>query len=479
MSESTTSPTPSSPDPRVPIPQKVAYGLGSFNDLWGNWLYPSLVWPVFNIFLHVNPALVSTALMVNRLVDALSDPFFGWLSDNTRSRFGRRRPFILIGSILAGLTFPLLFFVSPDWSEKQIFIYMLVSSGLFITIVSCFNMPYQSLGNEMTPDYEERTSVFAWKGAIQKPGEVVLFLAAAFVTWEIFNDPATGEADSLHAARVYTTIFGILIMVVGVVLFFTIKERYYETLVKENTKRISVADSIWKALKCRPFRAQLAMALAFGLGTSMLGVLGYYTTVYYVCHGDVALGSKWNIAMGFGNMIFGLIGIPIFARLADRYGKRHAMLAVQAFGVFAFISTWWLYDPNYPFLQVFASGLIAFTGASFWMLYGSIGADVIDYDELEHGMRREGAFAACGTYIMKVGLALGAGGSGFVLAATGFLAELGPDQSEETLTHMRLALAGIPIIGLVFAFLALRRFGLTRETVEDVRRQLEARRGKV
>ena len=150
------------PEDRVPTVQKAAYGLGTTNDMWGNWLYPSMVWPVFNIFLHVSPALVSMALMINRLADAVSDPFYGWLSDNTRSRFGRRRPFILIGSILSGLTLPALFFVSPSWSETTLFVYMLISSGVYITIVSCFNMPFQSLGNELTPDYHERTSVFAY-----------------------------------------------------------------------------------------------------------------------------------------------------------------------------------------------------------------------------------------------------------------------------------------------------------------------------
>ena len=75
----------------VPTGEKIAYGLGSTNDLWGNWLYPTLAWPVFNIFLHVSPQLVSIALMINRLVDGFTDPLFGWLSDNTRSRWGRRR----------------------------------------------------------------------------------------------------------------------------------------------------------------------------------------------------------------------------------------------------------------------------------------------------------------------------------------------------------------------------------------------------
>lgn len=91
------------PEDRVPLGQKIAYGLGTTNDMWGNWLYPGMVWPVFNMFLLVSPGLVSTAVMANRLIDAVADPIFGWMSDNTRSRWGRRRPYILFGSILSGL----------------------------------------------------------------------------------------------------------------------------------------------------------------------------------------------------------------------------------------------------------------------------------------------------------------------------------------------------------------------------------------
>ncbi|MCP4297598.1 MAG: hypothetical protein GY786_18525, partial [Proteobacteria bacterium] len=118
---------------KVPVKEKIAYGMGSWNDMWGNWMYMSVIWPVFNGFLHVSPKMIGLVLMVNRLIDAISDPFFGNLSDNFRSKFGRRRPFILIGAILAGLFFPLLFMVGPDWTEMQYVWYMIASTAVFIT----------------------------------------------------------------------------------------------------------------------------------------------------------------------------------------------------------------------------------------------------------------------------------------------------------------------------------------------------------
>jgi GPH family glycoside/pentoside/hexuronide:cation symporter len=466
------------PEDRVPLPQKIAYGLGTANDMWGSWLYPSIVWPVYNIFLHVSPSLVSLALMINRLADVVADPLIGWWSDNTRSRWGRRRPFILAGSVLAGLLLPALFLVQPGWSERAYFTYMAVSSAVYICVVAVFNIPYQSLGNELTPDYHERTVVFSFKNALQKVAEVGTFFAATFVTLSMFND-ASGRPDILRGAQVYTMILGGIMILVGIIVFAVVKERYYDKLVTKQTEQVKLTEGIWKCLRCRPFRAQIAMALAYGLGTSMVGALGYYLTVYYVCRGDVALGSKWNFGMGLASMVFGLAGIPVWARIARHLGKRTAMLAVQCAAILVFAGSWWLYNPEIPWIQLFAAGLIAFTQGGFWMLYGSMGPDVIDCDELETGKRREGAFTACGTWIMKVGLALGIGCSGFILDRTGFHAELGGDQAPEAIRNIRLLFAAIPIGGLLLAMFALARFGLTPARVGEIRAQLETRRGKV
>lgn len=463
---------------RVPTGQKIAYGLGTVNDMWGSWLYPSMVWPVFNIFLHVSPSLISLALMINRLVDAISDPFFGWVSDNTRSRWGRRRPYILIGSILAGLTLPMLFWVEPGWTEKGYFWYMVISSGIYITIVSAFNMPYQSLGNELTPDYNERTILFSFKSGIQKIPEIAMFFAAAFITLKIFND-STGQPDMLKGARIYSFILGGIMIVVGVLIFLFVKERYYDKIVTKQTEKTRLMETIWECIKIKPFRSQLAMALSYGLSTSMVGSLGYYLTVYYVCNGDVAVGSKWNFIMGLSNMALGLGGIPIFAMIARRMGKRRAMAVVQVSAVAVFLSSWFLYNPEMPWLQPAASGLIALTQAGFWMVYSSIGADVVDFDELVTGKRREGAFAACGTWIMKLGLAGGIGLSGVVLELTGFDSKLGGNQLPETIDAIRFYFLAFPIAGLIIAMIGLYCFRLTPEKMAEIRTQLEARRGAV
>ncbi len=515
MSESSAPLAPSAshataPEDRVPFLQKFGYGLGTFVDMWGHWLYPNIGFQVFALFLGVKPELVGLALIANRLFDALSDPLFGWLSDNTRTRLGRRRPYMLVGAVLAGLGLPLLVGVAPGWGSSTFlgyevsnyFWFMLVSSALYLPVVSCFNMPYVSLGNELTPDYHERTRLFSVKNAVQKIPEVGLFFAGQFFTmsvwvgatpgnlWEklgqLFTTTAAwapaadgSKPNMLLGAQVFCTIAGAVVLMMGLTSALLVRERYFKKLVAGKQEKISLRETLWETLKCQPFRIQVVMNLSYSLGLSMVGTLGLSATLYYVCQGNLSEGNVWNFWMGVSGMVFGFAGIPTFAWVARHFGKRHAMAAVFSTAILVFVATWWLYTPQVRWLQVFASGMIAFTGAGFWTLLYSILADVVDYDELQTGKRREGAFAGCNSWITKVGMALGGGISMFILGWIGFDAKLEGAQTPHTILMIRVLLAVIPIIGLGCALVALARFPLSQEKMADIRRQLEARRGKV
>ena len=293
------------------------------------------------------------------------------------------------------------------------------------------------------------------------------------------SDKTTGKPNLLRGAQVYCMILGALMVLVGIAVFSLVKERYYGSVAGRHQTKIAITETLYKTLSCRPFRVQLLMRLSYSIGTSMVGALGYYDTVYYVCHGNLVTATKWNTVMGLAGMGFGFIGIPTFAMIARRMGKRAGLMCVLGSAIVAFIGTWWFYNPSIPWLQIFASGLIAFTGAGFWTLEGSIGADVIDYDELSSGKRREGAFYSCTSWITKAGMALGVGASGVILASTGFDAKLEGAQSPHSLFMIRLLLAVIPIIGLVLSLMALSRFPLTQPKMFEIRSELEARRGKV
>jgi GPH family glycoside/pentoside/hexuronide:cation symporter len=497
------------PEDRVPLSQKLGYGVGTFFDMWGHWLYPTIAFQIFGLYLHVPQWQIGVAVIVNRVFDAVSDPVFGWLSDNARTRFGRRRPYMLVGTFLAGIGLPFLLAVGPGWGNTTIFgvefskyfWFMLISSAIYLPMVSCFNMPYQSLANELTPDYHERTTVFAFKNAIQKIPELGLFFFGAFFTKAVWVDadssnvfdrikllftsaaawssaPDGAKPNMLLGAQVYLAGCGIVLVICGILCVTLVRERYYVKLVANRTDKISIKDTLWQTLKCKPFLIQKLMDIGYNMGLSMVGTLGLAVTIYYVCKGNNSVGNYWNFWMGTAGMVLGFLGIPVFAFIARKLGKRRAMMCVLASAIVVFFATWRLYDPEIVWLQVLASGFIAFISAGYWMISGSIGADVMDYDELDGARRREGSFSACSSWINKVGMAVGAGVSFFILEWIGFDSNAAR-QSDYTIFMIRFLLAAIPIVGLSLSLFALTKFPLTQEKMADIRNQLEARRGKV
>ena len=230
---------------RLPRLTKMAYSLGTAVDMWGLWLYPAVAFAVFNMYLGIEPWLVGLAITLIRIWDAVTDPVVGWLSDNLRSKHGRRRPFILIAGVLSGLLLPILFLMSPSWVDIKffgvsvVFWYMMLSTLIYMPIISAFNVPYYSLGAEMSPDYEERTSIMSYRSVAQKVSELGNFYALRFTNLAWFLIPGTGQKNTLLGIQVYSVILGAMMAVISIIIFFNVKERYYEKVVVKVTKKIS------------------------------------------------------------------------------------------------------------------------------------------------------------------------------------------------------------------------------------------------
>ena len=243
-------------------------------------------------------------------------------------------------------------------------------------------------------------------------------------------------------------------------------------------RKISILSSYGETLKCAPFRKMMVVGAAFILGTSMVGSLGYYVTRFYVAGGDEILGNSWQTWMGVAFMLGGIVGVPTHAAISHRIGKRKAVVVACVIGICGYGGSWFLYTPAIQWLQTIASGLMGMAAASLWMLHSSIGADIIDHDELHTHERREGSFTACASYILKLGNSLGSSFAGGIIYLSGFTWTL-KVQAPETIFWMRLSLASLPVAGLIIAIIFVLRVQLTKERVKENRRKLEDRRGKV
>ena len=153
---------------RIPVHEKIAYGSSEAQNLLPTQLILGLSPQIFNMSLGISPALISLVQAIFRLIDSFTDIFVGWLSDRFRSRWGRRRPFMLVGVIGMAISLPLIFQFNSSWSHLAIMGWFLLFGSILYLFNTFFNIPYQSLGMEMTPDYNERTSLAAYRSVIVK-----------------------------------------------------------------------------------------------------------------------------------------------------------------------------------------------------------------------------------------------------------------------------------------------------------------------
>jgi GPH family glycoside/pentoside/hexuronide:cation symporter len=256
--------------PRIGLLAKTAYALGGTTDIFGHWLYFGLMQPVFVGFLHLSPSLLGIAQAAARLTDGVTDSYFGWRSDNTRTRWGRRRPYLLVGALLAGAALPSLFLASRSWSTSTLFWFVLVTACAYAPILSCYNMPYQSLGAELTADTDERTTIMAWRGVAQTLAGVANAWAWWFTARPWFSD-GDGSPNLARGAMWAGVVAGAVMILGGIGSALFVPERYYP--LARAQARVSLWTTTRLTFRCRPFRILLLTLVLFAVPTSMVGAL--------------------------------------------------------------------------------------------------------------------------------------------------------------------------------------------------------------
>ena len=174
---------------RVSNPAKLACGAAGMADNLTVYLPKQIANPVFNMALGVAPSHISFLFMVFRLWDAFTNPLVGWISDQTRSRFGRRKPYILIGGLLLGMAFPLMWFVPRTWSPAAMVWWVLVTGLWMYACYAVWSVPFYGLVSELTRDYHERTRVTAVRAFFQKAAALGIGWAWAFTQLDCFKNP--------------------------------------------------------------------------------------------------------------------------------------------------------------------------------------------------------------------------------------------------------------------------------------------------
>jgi beta-glucosidase len=468
------------PEDRIPFGQKVAYGMGAFiNNLLAAASGGMMI--VLNLGLGMNPALVGLLGALPRITDAMTDPLMGYVSDNTRTRWGRRRPFIFVGAILAGLIFALLWQLPEGKSENFYFVYFLAGSIIFYLAYTVYATPWVALGYELTPDYHERTRLMGVQNFIGQLAYVVSPWFLWIMTYEGFFDNQVSGAAGL------AIIIALVTIGVGILPAIFLKERKAasgsQDIPRPKLSLLENGTQFFKGfglvLQSKPFLMLCIATFMVFNGFMLISSFQFYVIIYYVFGGDQTAGAEYA---GYAGTVLGLSTFAVVVLttwMGTKIGKRGAFFVTTSVSMVGYALKWFCYNPEIPWLVVLPAPLLAFGLGGLFTLMPAMVADIVDLDELSTYERREGMFGSIFWWVVKLGLAAALAGGGYLLNATGFDVSLGGNQTEQTIFLLRFFDVVLPIVASAIAIWAVIKFPITEQKAHEVRQELERRRGQM
>jgi GPH family glycoside/pentoside/hexuronide:cation symporter len=389
--------------------------------------------------LLLSPAAVGALFAAAKFWDAGSTPLVGSWSDGMRSAWGRRRPFLLGALPLLGGGFVLLWNPPEALSPGATIVWVGVALFAFFTGIAAYAIPHAALGAEVSSDSHQRTRLFGVKQV-----SFTLGLLLAFVAIQQAMNAATPRQTTAALA------LPAALLAIG---FLAITPLTVRESAHRNEVRQSLLDGLRDVWANYPARTLVFVWFVENLGVGAVGTMAPYVAQYVFNRPDIVgtLPAAYVLA--------GIVAIPFWVWSSRRFGARHTWLVAMWFAAAAFGGMMLLEREDLAWLFV----LLALAGAAMGcgsVLSSTLIADIIDLDEQASGQRKEGVYSAAMLLALKIGASLATAGSGFVLAAVGFVPNT--EQSSQSLFGMRFLFAGLPCLGFVIGALLFRAFPLGR-----------------
>ncbi|MDD5349053.1 MAG: MFS transporter [Chthoniobacteraceae bacterium] len=449
---------------RIPNKSLFSWAIGNFGQSLLTNAWTALLMPVFNTGFGLSAVLISWARTIPAFLDAFLDPCLGYLSDITRSRWGRRRPYILAGSIVTSILLVGVWWVGRDWSDHAKFAFLLTICTLNGIACSLFMLPLNALGYELTDDYHERTRM----NAVVIFFTVIPFMIANWIYWLALRPVFGGE---INGVRWISIPLAIVVALCGIVPVLFCRERFSRQTAKKN---LGLWASIRTTLTNRPFRRLVFIRVFMTLGTTVFGGLVFYINTYYICGGDKSLAMKIT---GVGGTLYALVALaqlPFATPISRRMGKTKGLRLGLGILLGTSLLQPLVQNPHYPYLQIVTTVLCAPAFTLALIFIGSFMPDICDLDEIETGLRREGVYGAVISFIGKIEGSLCVLIVGYLVSFSGFNQALA-QQAPAVLLKLRLY-AYAP--NFLFTFLALLfawRFPINEEMMRNAHLVLDAR----
>ena len=464
---------------KVPFGQKIAFGFGMF----ANQMFPAVI-GIFIVVLVQSlgfPGWMWGFVMIfPRLFDAITDPIMGFISDNTKSKWGRRRQYVFLGAIIMGFSFIVMWQLHKESTIDYNFTYFLLWSLLFYVGLTIFSVPYVAMGYEMSDDFHERTNIMA---VAQFIGQWAWVIAPWF--WVIMDDQNFFKSSEI-AVRELAIWVGLVCMTFAMIpaIFIkgksTLNEDYDSITFKNIIKSFYTIFVInfGQAFKIKAFRKLCIATFLIFNAFNTVAAFTYFIIVFFLFNGVTGPDGAWWWPTLFGSvgaLVTTFLVIPAVTILSNKVGKKKAFIVSQSVSIIGYIMLWFLFIPGKPHMFLLALPFFSFGIGGLFTLMMSMTADVIDLDELNTGKRREGVFGAIYWWMVKFGFGIAGGLSGVILSVIGWESG-GATQTEEALYGLRLFFSGLPILGTLLAIYVMRDYEITEEKAKEISAELAARK---
>jgi len=407
--------------------------------------------PIFNIGLGVSPVIVGFAMAFPRIWELFIDPLIGTASDRTKSRFGRRVPFIAFGLLGSLLFFVAMWWAPSGFSKESLGIWLIVTAFLFYTFYSFFAIPYAALTIEASEAGPDRIGVMTARTAFANLSLILINWLYWFCQRDWFPSPVVGM-------RWVGLGFGILVTFCGlIVVVTTLRQGLHLRAGHEGSAPIA-RGSYRKILRLRPTRCILVALLSTMVGFTLVGHLGFYLVAFHACGGDLKQASLVGAVKATVTLIAAVLACPLIGAAAKRFGKDRIFNILIFTGVVSSLSMWWLITPLNPYLSMISDLGISLCLVGFWLLMPAYLGDISDYYEKTTGQSCQGTLSALYGIAVKVGASAALLLTGYILVVCGFDAEMPHEAMVRPIFNMRLLFAVVPSVGLVVSYFAMARF---------------------
>ena len=468
---------------KLSLKEKIGYGFGDAAS--------SMFWKIFGMYslffytdvLGITAAAAGTMFLVARLWDSFFDVFVGIISDRTKSRYGKYRPYLLWFAMPFAVMGAITFF-APDFGQTGKLVYAYITYSLMMIVYSMINVPYASLLGAISSDPTERNSLSSYRMSFAFIGSFVTFMLLQPLIDFFSKTFGTGElAKTTHAAAssISTSpagwvmgvgVIGMICFVLFLLCFSWTKERVTQIESEEN---VSIKKDLKDLFHNSPWWILVATGLAALLFNAVRDSVAIYFFRDYVRSSYKMTGTGWDMTtiyflVGQAANLIGVMAAPAISR---KYGKKRTYTIAMLFA--GVLSTGFYFIPNSITWILILQFMISIFAGYVLPLLWSMFADIVDHQELLTGRRATGLIFSSSSMSQKLGWALGSAMSGWILAVYHYMPDA-VQQSSETIFGEHIMISLMPAVCCVLAFVGMMFYPLSDKKVKENSEQLNLKR---